>query len=228
MKECCKGKTFSFLKVSFQSSQTFFCKSSCSYLDCIILWCCIQDQTFLVHGFFNVCNDTTIRYRHIFVFESMHELIYFLSNYNQQLQTCLWVHKCWQIEDWNVASYYGIMIASSKKNILYVINWIHLLIKNHLGILSRAWELCLLSHRSTHFKPIPLGPNLQEFGGVQSGPIEVLQEVQTNTSCTMNKRLKNVSNLDNGRMHMFSLLWDCIEISTNNTQHYHRMNLINR
>jgi hypothetical protein len=30
------------------------------------------------------------------------------------------------IEDWNVASYNGIMIASSKKNILYVINWIHL------------------------------------------------------------------------------------------------------
>jgi hypothetical protein len=45
------------------------------------LWCCIQNQIFVVHGFFNAYNHTTSRYQHIYIFESRHELG-FLSNYN--------------------------------------------------------------------------------------------------------------------------------------------------
>ncbi len=52
--------------------------------DCIILWYCVQDQTFAICDFFNVLSDTMTKYQHIFSFESMHELGYF-SYCNQQL-----------------------------------------------------------------------------------------------------------------------------------------------
>jgi hypothetical protein len=84
-----QGKNFSFIFESKHPKlKSIFFKSSCSYFDHIILWCYIQNQIFVVHGFFNASNHTTSRYQHIYIFESRHELG-FLSNYNWWLRNML-------------------------------------------------------------------------------------------------------------------------------------------